>query len=434
MDRSTLDLYGPEFWFALALAVLVLMPIVGPRLRKWTWAAINVAFLGGLLGGPDWYRVGELLRAGALADAANLIFSSGLGIVVGGVVLAWLVFQAIQWLNALHMRWLKLLPLAIGALGVLGLFLMHKLSVRTLYRYDEIEQALAVVGLSRDRVQPLKIVLVAIGFSYVALRMVEALRLTYEGRHPAPDLPSTVNYLLPFHMLAAGPIQAYADFVEQPAVPPPLTASNALRGVERIAHGLFKKYVLAMTVDKVFLNGFKDMSSWYVGVEMVLFYFWIYLDFSAYSDITVGAGRLLGVATPENFNCPYVARNLVDFWDRWHMSLSRFIYRNLFIPVQLSLVRRAGPRHALACGAVAFMVAFLLCGVWHELNIRWLLWGFLNAAGLIAVNVYRTILQRVLTREQFNRYRASRGWHVAGSILTQVFFAFTLLVANWPRQ
>ncbi|MGH7194461.1 MAG: hypothetical protein ACREJM_13155, partial [Candidatus Saccharimonadales bacterium] len=112
------------------------------------------------------------------------------------------------------------------------------------------------VDVSGARLQPLKATLAAIGFSYVALRCVEVLRLTHEGRHPAPDLPSTINYLLPFHMLVSGPIQGYAEFVAQPAVPPPLSASNALRGVERIAHGLFKKYVLAAVLDRTFLTGF----------------------------------------------------------------------------------------------------------------------------------------------------------------------------------
>ncbi|HQU43791.1 MAG TPA: MBOAT family O-acyltransferase, partial [Pirellulales bacterium] len=148
----------------------------------------------------------------------------------------------------------------------------------------------------------------------------------------------------------------------------------------------------------------------------------------------VGAGRLMGVATPENFNRPYVARNLIDFWDRWHMSLSRFVYRNLFIPVQLALLRRAGPQRALGCASVAFTVAFMLCGLWHELNWRWLMWGVLNAAGLVTVNWYRAWLQKRLSREAMNRYRANPGIRVAASILTQVFFAATLLVANWPRE
>ncbi|HVA50696.1 MAG TPA: MBOAT family O-acyltransferase [Pirellulales bacterium] len=427
MDLSTLDLYGPGFWCVLALAVLVLLPIVSPVLRKWAWAAVNLGFLGLLLGAPDLRRVWDLVQRWSLRDGAAVVFSSGLGMACAGVLAVWIVLRAIE------RRRLSVLPLILGGLAVLGLFVMHKLSVKTLYDADGVREALDAVGLSRDRVQPLKSVLLAIGFSYVALRLVEVLRLTHEGRHPAPDLPSTVNYLLPFHMLAAGPIQGYADFVAQPAVPPPLTASDALRGVERIAHGLFKKYVLATIVDRAFLTHFSAGFP-YMGVEMVLFYFWIYLDFSAYSDITVGAGRLMGVATPENFNRPYVARNLIDFWDRWHMSLSRFVYRNLFIPVQLALLRRAGPQRALWCASVAFTVAFVLCGLWHELNWRWLMWGVLNAAGLVTVNWYRAWLQKRLSREAMNRYRANPGIRVAASILTQVFFAFTLLVANWPRE
>jgi D-alanyl-lipoteichoic acid acyltransferase DltB (MBOAT superfamily) len=172
----------------------------------------------------------------------------------------------------------------------------------------------------------------------------------------------------------------------------------------------------------------------YMAVEVMFFYLWVYLDFSGYSDITVGAGRLMGVATPENFNRPYTARNLVDFWDRWHMSLSRFIYRNLFIPVQLMLLRRAGPGAALWCAGVAFSVSFLLCGLWHELNVRWALWGIMHAAGLVTVNCYRAWLQKVLSREAFHRYRASRTIRVAAIVLTQVFAATSLLVASWPRE
>jgi D-alanyl-lipoteichoic acid acyltransferase DltB (MBOAT superfamily) len=232
-------------------------------------------------------------------------------------------------------------------------------------------------------------------------------------------------------MLAAGPIQSYAEFVAQPAVPPPLTASDALQGIERIALGLFKKYVLATVVGSAFLTlGFSAPS--YLLFDTLFFYFWVYLDFSAYSDITVGAGRLMGVATPENFNRPYVARNLIDFWDRWHMSLSRFVYRNIFVPVQLSLLRRTGPERALRCAAVAFTVSFLLCGLWHELNIRWLLWGALHAAGLVTVNWYRFWLQKHLSREALNRYRSHRAIRLVAIALTQLFAAATLVVASWP--
>jgi alginate O-acetyltransferase complex protein AlgI len=425
MDRSTIDLYGPDFWCVLAVAVLVLVPITSAALRKWSWATVNLGFLGLLLGLPDPERVWHLIQRYSLADAVTMVAGSGLGLACLGVLTAWLVLQAVS------RRWLGVLPLVAAGLALLALFLIHKLSAETLYDRAAFREPLDAIGLYNARVLPLKSLLGAIGFSYVALRLVEALRLTREGHHPAPDLPSTVNYLLPFHMLAAGPIQGYADFVAQPAVPAALTASDALRGVERIAHGLFKKYVLANLIETGFLTRFQVPLP-YLAIETMLFYLSVYLDFSGYSDMAVGAGQLMGVATPENFNRPYVARNLIDFWDRWHMSLSRFIFRNLFIPVQLALLRRAGPQAALWCATVAFPVAFLVCGLWHELNVPWLLWGAMNAAGLVAVNWYRAWLQRHLSREALARYRAHRGIRLVATILTQVFVAISLLIASWP--
>lgn len=427
MDRSTFDLFKPDFWCFLALAVLVLLPITSAALRKWVWAAVNVAFLGLLMGVPDFQYASRLVQRHKFGDAVELIAMSGVGMACAGVLVVWLMLQAIQ------RRRLGLLPLMLAGTAVLGLFIIHKVPTPTLYEWDRVQTLLETIGLAGGRVQPLKAMLGAIGFSYVALRLVEVLRLTHEGRHPAPDLPSTVNYLLPFHMLAAGPIQAYADFTAQSAVPEPLSASDALRGVERIAHGLLKKYVLAAAVEEAFFTSFRAPFP-YMIVEALFYYLWVYLDFSAYSDITVGAGRLLGVATPENFNRPYVARNLIDFWERWHMSLSRFIYRNVFTPVQLALVRRAGPRWSLWCAAVAFTVSFLLCGVWHELNAPWALWGAMHALGLVTVNGYRAWLQRRLSREALNRYRANRAIRVAAIILTQLFAAATLLVASWPQE
>lgn len=433
MDHTTVDLYKPDFWCVLAVAVLVLVPIVSPRLRKWAWSAINVGFLCMLLGLPDARRIEELLYQGNFVGVRNLLVCSRPVFVLGGVLVAWLVLQAIQFLRVRRWRRLSLLPLLAGGLAVLGLFLLHKLHSDTLYDEYRSKELMLSLGLTSARVLPLKSILVAIGFSYVALRLVEVLRLTYEGAQPAPDLLSAINYLLPFHMLTAGPIQGYADFVAQPPVPPRLTAADALAGIERIARGLFKKYVVAFVLARAFMTlGFSAPS--YFLFDVLFFYFWLYLDFSAYSDITVGAGRLMGIATPENFNRPYIARNLIDFWDRWHMSLSRFIYRNVFVPVQLSLLRRTGPEKALRCASVAFTVSFLLCGLWHELGIRWLLWGAMHAAGLVTVNWYRFWLQKHLSREAYSRYRSNRGIRAAAIILTQLFAALTLVVASWPQM
>jgi D-alanyl-lipoteichoic acid acyltransferase DltB (MBOAT superfamily) len=385
MSDFTIDLFRLRIWFALGGAVLVLVPLTGAVLRKWAWAVVNLGFL--------WLMFGDAVVAPVL----------------GGVLIAYASLRLID------ERRLGLLPVTLGGVGALSLFLLHKLPA--------LSSTLGLGGLNP--------ILTAIGFSYVALRLVDVLRLVAEKSQPAPDLPSTVNYLLPFHMLAAGPIQGYADFVAQPAVPPAPGVADALRGIERITFGLFKKFVLAGIIEKVFLFGFRD-AGWYLLVEAQFYYLWLYLDFSAYSDIAVGAGHLLGVATPENFNKPYLARNMIDYWERWHISLSQFIRRNLFIPIQLYLLRRTRGRAALLCATLAFSSSFLLCGLWHGVHINWLAWGALQAVGLVIANLYREFLTRKLGRSGVKRYLAHPGIRLGAIVLTQEFVAFSLLVGAYP--
>ena len=138
-----------------------------------------------------------------------------------------------------------------------------------------------------------------------------------------------------------------------------------------------------------------------------MFFIWLYLDFSAYSDIAVGIGKLLGVQTPENFNRPYFARNIIVFWERWHISLSLWIRRNLFFPIQVALLRRTGGDYQMLCGAIGFAVSFLLCGLWHGIAWNFVVWGVMHATGLIAVNAYRKRLSERLGAKGLKAYLAN---------------------------
>jgi D-alanyl-lipoteichoic acid acyltransferase DltB (MBOAT superfamily) len=228
-------------------------------------------------------------------------------------------------------------------------------------------------------------------------------------------------------MLAAGPIQAYDDFVAQPESPPAPGPAIALKSVERIALGMFKKYVLANALEAAFLTFFQARGTYFF-IELQINYIWMFLDFSAYSDIAVGIGGLLGIATPENFNRPYLARNIVDFWDRWHMSLSQFIRRNIFLPLQVSLVRQTGGRHVLLIGSFGFAVSFLLCGLWHGIGLNWLAWGACQALGFIICNLYREFLLKTLGRKGFNRYLANPWIRGVAILITFEFIAFSMVL------
>ena len=131
--------------------------------------------------------------------------------------------------------------------SVLFLFILHKAAPSS--------AILSYQGISKLWI--LKKVMLAVGFSYVALRMIDAARVIKDGRCIAPDFLSTINYLVPFHMLAAGPIQSFEEFASQPAIPEPLGLGRSLAAVERIVSGLFKKFVLANLIERAILTGFR---------------------------------------------------------------------------------------------------------------------------------------------------------------------------------
>ncbi|HZE91324.1 MAG TPA: MBOAT family O-acyltransferase [Rhizobacter sp.] len=381
MSDHLVDLAKAPFWLALVVAVILLAPLARGQHRSPQFALVNIGFIAVLLG---W--------RGAL-------------VVLAGTALLWLLAQASR--KTRH----ALVWTAIGGLLCGVLFILHK------------RPGLSA-ALKLEAVNP---ILAAIGFSYVALRAIELFRAMYEKAFEAPTFLETINFLLPFHMLAAGPIQAYEDFVAQKDRPAAsLTPVVALEGLERIATGLFKKFVLAFAVQQLFLTDF-TATGFYWFVEVQLFSIWLYIDFSAYSDIAVGIGKLLGVHTPENFNNPYGAHNLIVFWERWHISLSLWIRRNLFYPIQLALMRRTDGRHMLLCGAIGFGISFVLCGLWHGVAWNFVVWGAMHAVGLTVVNSYRKFLTDRLGSKGVKRYLTNPYFKWLGIAITFEYVVFSNL-------
>lgn len=377
------DVAAPSFWLFALLAVGVLSFAAAGGWFKWTLALVNLGFVALIVGVP---ATGFLLLATGLL---HLACRPG-------------------------PRWR--LWTCQGACGALAFaaFLVHKL--------PDVPEALA----------PSKAVFAAIGLSYIFLRMVEYLRAGSDGQTTGTVLADTVNYLMPFHMLAAGPVMAYSDFKRQPMPAAALDREAALQALERIAGGLFKKFVLANgLIQTLFLTDFKTGGP-YFALEVQMYYLYIYLDFSAYSDIAVGLGRLLGVPTPENFNKPLTARNIVVFWERWHMSLSQFIRRNLFIPVQLMGMRWTRGQHARLVSSLAFAVSFVLCGLWHGLSWRFLVWGAGHALALIVCNLYRDRLVRRMGRKAAAAFSERPVVKAIATVLTFEFVALSLSFLAHP--
>jgi alginate O-acetyltransferase complex protein AlgI len=192
-----------------------------------------------------------------------------------------------------------------------------------------------------------------------------------------------------FPKLIAGPIMRAKELLPQIENPPArLLSSTFLDGIWLITTGMFIKVVLAdgiaPSVDQAFSRPYQSVGATDVWLMAVAFGLQIYFDFSSYSRMAIGSARLCGIQLVDNFNYPYSATSPVDFWNRWHMSLSRWIRDYLFFPL-------LGKKATLGAMCRAALISMTLCGIWHGAGWPFLLWGFYHGC-LIAgyhISTYR---------------------------------------------
>lgn len=259
-------------------------------------------------------------------------------------------------------------------------------------------------------------ILLPIGISFYTFQLLSYVVDVYRGDVPAQKSYFTLLlYASLFHQCIAGPIVRYKDVSEEL-----LSRHTNFReigeGVSRFAVGLAKKTLLADVCGKLADELVGDMSvevilradSAAIWMSMLLFTLQIYLDFSAYSDMAIGMGRMIGLHYKENFNYPYIARSVKDFWRRWHISLSSFFRDYVYIPL-------GGSRVSSARTIFNLFVVWLLTGFWHGASWNFVLWGLYY---FVFLTMERLFLGKLLDKIP----------HIIGRVYTWfvVFFGWTL--------
>ena len=234
-----------------------------------------------------------------------------------------------------------------------------------------------------------------LGFSYLAFRMIHTLRDRQNGRLPAVSFREYMTYLLFYPAFTAGPIDRIERFIKdlRQVVVFRSAPEIGLAG-QRLALGLFKKFVVADGLALFALNAANAPQVQSAGWTWLLVYAYalqIYFDFSGYTDLAIGLGRLVGIALPENFNAPYLKPNLTQFWNNWHMTLTLWFRAYWFNPLTRSLrtaktaagAARFSPFGVLLVTQLSTMV---LIGLWHGVTWNFVLWGAWHGVGLLAQN------------------------------------------------
>ena len=256
---------------------------------------------------------------------------------------------------------------------------------------DNLNQVLALVGLPGVALGPVHL---PIGISFFTFQAISYLMDVHRGTVRAQRNPLDLGlYIALFPQLIAGPIVRYHDIAAE-IVRRRVTSADFAAGAERFLYGLAKKVLLAnplgLVADKIFALPAAELSPSLCWLGALCYTFQIYYDFSGYSDMAIGLGRMFGFHFLENFNYPYIARSIREFWRRWHISLSTWFRDYLYIPL-------GGNRHGAVRTGANLLLVFLLCGLWHGASWTFLIWGVYHGFFLVLERVpaVRRLLDRL---------------------------------------
>jgi len=216
-----------------------------------------------------------------------------------------------------------------------------------------------------------------LGVSFYTFNLLSYALDVWWGRAPAETSPLRfAAYATFFPSISSGPLVRFDDFrgqLEAPGRRPHLEL-----GVFNIAMGLAKKLLIAdplgAVIDPLFA-AWGSLGFWGAWLAVLGYHFRVYFDFSGYTDIAIGVGHLLGFRLPPNFDAPYTARSMTEFWQRWHMSLSFWFRDYVFLPLAFALRARDPGKNAAHARSTSLFVTMTLIGLWHGATLPFLLWG-----------------------------------------------------------
>ncbi len=265
--------------------------------------------------------------------------------------------------------------------------------------------------------------LIWLGFSYMAFRLIGMLLDYRAGRLPVMGLRDVATYVLFFPAFTAGPIDRAQRFIPEVMQAKPLDADRLMEGMMRIAIGAFKKFVIADSLALVSMNPVLiDQTQTTVGLWLLLYLYalQIFFDFSGYSNVAIGIGRLYGITLPENFNRPYLQPNIQQFWQRWHITLSTWFRVYYFMPLSRMMLRSRYKLPQWAMIFIAQITTMLLIGLWHGATLNFFLWGLWHGVGLFLHKLLADNTKQWTRR--VNARRWSRWVMYAGSVFTTFHF------------
>lgn len=288
-------------------------------------------------------------------------------------------FYKILKLKKFKKQWILLIALLFN-LGVLFYFKYYNFFIEN-------------VKLLFQKEFPLKTIILPLGISFFTFQQISFVVDAYKGEIPSYSLLDYACFVTFFPQLIAGPIVTHDELVPQfmDERKKTLQWDNFAKGLYIFTFGLAKKVLLADTFGSAANWGFSnivELDTTNAILTMFSYTIQIYFDFSGYCDMAIGIGKMMNIDLPLNFNSPYKALTITEFWTRWHITLTRFFTKYIYIPL-------GGNRKGIFQTYFNIMIVFLASGLWHGANWTFILWGFCHGIFSVITRKYKTFFENL---------------------------------------
>jgi len=273
-----------------------------------------------------------------------------------------------------------------------------------------------------------------LGLSYLTFRLCHLVQEVRDDAVEMPTLPDYLSFSFFVPTLSLGPINPYSTFIASYRNPN-RERTPVNRSLLRIVVGLTKFIVLSTLLNQYTYAGLLLDGHVHAKIDLPIAIFsytlYLYCNFSGFCDMVVGISGLIGIEVMENFNAPFSARNLQDFWARWHISLSSWLRDMVFTPLVKILVAKFGPNSTNNAIAFAICGVFIVIGVWHGVGVNFALFGLAQGVGVASVHYYTIFIKKRLGKKSYIAYGENVYIRALGRGTTFVYFSLSLfLFAN----
>lgn len=258
------------------------------------------------------------------------------------------------------------------------IFLLASLAPLTIYK---------ILGLTGNKYH----IFAFLGLSYMTFKSTQMVIEIYDGVIKDFKTSNFIYLLLFFPAITSGPIDRSRRFDEDidKIIPRDEYLELLGEGIYKILKGMVYKMVIAACFYTV-MNYFGTGGTWYsIAIYFYIYGVYLFFDFAGYSNMAIGASYIFGVRTPENFNAPFVSKDIKEFWNRWHMTLSFWFRDFLFSRITMALVRSRKIKNKLVIATIAFMINMFVMGVWHGLELNYIVYGLYHGVLLSACEIFQ---------------------------------------------